>query len=187
MGVPRVFELAPEAVVAAEAKMKLAQAGRECGECTACCTVSAVYELNKPIGERCCHLAERCTIYETRPLSCRAFACNWLLRREPAQADDLRPDRLGLMFTTMATRLGGMLVAWEIWPDARSNERCKQLLAELLQRKAVIALVALAPPGAPSGGLELRAAPHVSPADLKDLAAAILELQAPAAAAASAP
>jgi hypothetical protein len=187
MGVPRVFDLAPEAIAAAEAKMKLAQAGRECGECNACCTVTAVYELNKPTGVSCCHLAERCTIYETRPLSCRAFACNWLLRRDPAQADELRPDRLGLMFTNMATRLGGVLVAWEVWPDARSSESCQRILAELLKQKGVIGLMALAPPSAPSGGLELRAAPYVSPADLKDLAAAILELQSPAASAAPTP
>lgn len=181
MGVPRVSELAPEAIAAAEAKMKRAQAGRECGECTACCTVTAVYELNKPTGVRCCHLADRCSIYDTRPRSCHAFACNWLLRRDPAQADDLRPDRLGLMFTTIITRLGGVLVAWEVWPEARSSEHCQRLLAELIRRKGVIVLMALSPPGAPSGAMELRAAPHVSAADMKDLAAAILELQTPAA------
>ena len=66
---------------------------KTCGPCTLCCKVMAVRQLEKPEGAWCGHVAKGrgCAIYETRPSSCREFACGWL--RQPALPDVLRPDR----------------------------------------------------------------------------------------------
>jgi hypothetical protein len=69
--------------------------GRECGECTACCTVLHIDdpELQKPAGITCanCAAGKGCTIYQTRPKTCRSWFCGW---RVMAQYDDSwRPDR----------------------------------------------------------------------------------------------
>lgn len=55
-------------------------AERQCGDCTLCCKVLAVTELNKAKGDWCSHVVKKrgCGIYETRPQSCRAFKCLWL-------------------------------------------------------------------------------------------------------------
>jgi hypothetical protein len=88
-----------------------ADLGRRCGECSACCKLLAVdaVDLVKPAGQWCQHARPGCggcAIYARRPLSCRAFACQWLvdgtfgpewsprrsrmvLRLEPAETGDL--------------------------------------------------------------------------------------------------
>lgn len=69
---------------------------RTCGDCTACCTVAAVAELEKPADTACRHaVAGGCAIYEERPQSCRAFHCGW--RRLPWLPTMFRPDRCGVI------------------------------------------------------------------------------------------
>jgi hypothetical protein len=56
--------------------------GRSCGDCSLCCKLAQVDELDKPSGVWCRHCAPGrggCTIYETRPSVCRNWACNWIL------------------------------------------------------------------------------------------------------------
>src|SRR5665213_2690643 len=87
-------------------------AGRECGECTACCTVIAVHELQKANNQACCHLGDGCRIYPTRPDSCREWSCLWLNGGLPG--DDLRrPDRLGLVFSLDAVGRYPLITAYE--------------------------------------------------------------------------
>jgi hypothetical protein len=60
-------------------------AGRSCGECSLCCKLPQIVELDKPEGVWCRHCAPgrgRCLIYETRPEPCRAFHCSWLINAE---------------------------------------------------------------------------------------------------------
>src|SRR5690348_6121196 len=94
--------------------------GRECGGCTACCTVLAVRELDKPMRWACDHVhCAGCRIYDTRPPSCREFHCRWL--RGSVGADDaLRPDRCGVMFDGFfsVTRNRLRFVAFELWDGA---------------------------------------------------------------------
>lgn len=74
--------------------------GRECGECTACCKISAINAptLRKPAGILCPNCTGAgCGVYETRPEPCRTFFCLW--RRVATMPDELRPDRIGVMFT----------------------------------------------------------------------------------------
>ena len=64
---------------------------KTCGPCGLCCKVFAVAELAKPMGAPCPHYAGGCTIYETRPASCRSFECVWLM--DPEMPHRFRPDQ----------------------------------------------------------------------------------------------
>jgi len=71
---------------------------RECGPCNICCRLPAIVdpELNKPPGALCSNWSAGtgCTIYETRPFSCRGHFCAW---RRLQQLDDAwRPDISGV-------------------------------------------------------------------------------------------
>ncbi len=96
--------------------------GRECGECTACCTALGVTELQKPQYTTCQHLCDKgCAIYEQRPHACRTWSCLWLLGYI-AGDERRRPDRLGLIFTSVDRPDGTqLLVAWELWKDAATK------------------------------------------------------------------
>lgn len=75
---------------------------RSCGDCTACCEHLGVDELEKPAGQRCEHQrpagdARRfggCRIYDTRPGSCRSYACLWALG---VGGREDRPDKSGVI------------------------------------------------------------------------------------------
>lgn len=57
-----------------------AVSGRSCGPCQECCESIAVRELSKPYHKRCVHQCESgCGVYPTRPVSCREYACVWLV------------------------------------------------------------------------------------------------------------
>lgn len=57
-----------------------AVSGRSCGPCQECCESIAVRELGKPYHKRCVHQCESgCGVYPTRPVSCREYACVWLV------------------------------------------------------------------------------------------------------------
>lgn len=67
---------------------------RTCGECTLCCRLTPVAEVNKDAGQRCAHqrMGKGCAIYDKRPSSCRYWNCRWLA--DPESTPDLsRPDR----------------------------------------------------------------------------------------------
>jgi hypothetical protein len=56
--------------------------GRSCGDCSMCCKIMRVDELDKPQGVWCRHCAPGkggCTIHETRPFVCRDYRCGWLI------------------------------------------------------------------------------------------------------------
>src|SRR3972149_5297932 len=96
---------------------------RACEDCTVCCTVVGIQELNKPPHVPCTNLASKgCGIYETRPPVCAGFDCLWRLN-QMAQKD--RPDLLGVMFapTRGPTPFTGEVEvqAYEIAPDAFSR------------------------------------------------------------------
>ena len=70
--------------------------GRQCGECTVCCTVMAIDkpDIQKEAGVTCRHCVSGCAIYETRPSLCRDYHCGW--RQLPILDEDWRPDRSGV-------------------------------------------------------------------------------------------
>src|SRR5258708_36396047 len=67
--------------------------GRSCGTCTLCCKAVGVVEIAKPGGVWCRHCVsgKRCTVYETRYVSCRTFYCEWMVQK--ALGPEWKPDR----------------------------------------------------------------------------------------------
>jgi hypothetical protein len=75
----------------------------ECGDCTACCTLSAVSELNKKAGEHCVHCINNgCAIYGKHPQVCKDFECAFL---QGGTNIELRPDKCGVMFFKKSDRI----------------------------------------------------------------------------------
>jgi hypothetical protein len=67
---------------------------RHCGQCTLCCKLVPVRELEKPAGQRCRYqrMGKGCTVYHTlkMPVSCHLWNCRWLVNDDTA--DLRRPD-----------------------------------------------------------------------------------------------
>jgi hypothetical protein len=53
---------------------------RSCEDCTLCCKVMAIDQLEKPAGSWCqnCSPGRGCKIYAERPTECQTFNCLWL-------------------------------------------------------------------------------------------------------------
>ena len=70
--------------------------GRECGDCTVCCTVPTIDQpgFQKPAGATCRHCDHGCRIHATRPEVCRQYFCAW--RQMEIFSEDWRPDRSGV-------------------------------------------------------------------------------------------
>ena len=75
-----------------------------CGNCTACCKVFNIPELDKPAGKWCdhCKIGSGCKIYEERPEICSDFKCLWLeSQNHPNEqlSPGLRPDKCKIVFS----------------------------------------------------------------------------------------
>lgn len=71
-------------------------AGRECGDCSACCDLPSIDALQKPPRILCTHrLHDGCRIYGERPAPCRDFFCGWRLL--PQLDEAWRPDRCQIL------------------------------------------------------------------------------------------
>jgi len=59
----------------------VAAASKQCGDCSLCCKVLSIPELDKPKDKWCPNFVAGtgCGIYAERPGSCRNFACRWLV------------------------------------------------------------------------------------------------------------
>lgn len=75
----------------------------ECGDCTACCTLLAVSEINKKAGKSCKYCTTKCSIYSTRPLACKEFSCAY--HQMNKVSIKLRPDKCGIIFEKLAEDL----------------------------------------------------------------------------------
>ncbi|MGA0532251.1 hypothetical protein [Hansschlegelia sp. KR7-227] len=93
-------------------------AERSCGQCTMCCKVLGIVELEKPGGRWCPHCAvgRGCTIYETRPGECRTFHCLWLLRE--TFGPEWRPDRAKFVMYGSADKAAMVVNVDPTAPDA---------------------------------------------------------------------
>lgn len=80
-----------------------------CGECTVCCTLSVVTEINKKAWELCTHCINNgCEIYGKHPKECKDFRCAYL---QGSNNINLRPDKCGVMFIKRSNRIfSGILV-----------------------------------------------------------------------------
>ncbi len=101
--------------------------GRECGGCTACCTVLAVAELAKGMYQTCAHVGgQGCSIYADRPRSCRSWSCQWRL----AEIGGTRPDQSGVV-VNLGFRGGPHYEVYELWSGAASDPLVVETLARL--------------------------------------------------------
>ena len=121
---------------------------RQCGACTACCTVMQVSDIDNSAGCRCVHQRDHgCAVYESRPEGCRGFTCLWLADVKGRFGPEHRPDRFGLVLADDADEAGPepAIAAREVWAGAASQPRARQLLS-LLGRVMSVRVIP-APPG----------------------------------------
>ena len=112
-------------------------AGRACGQCTACCTIMGVCELNKANYQPCSHECGCCAIYNSRPNTCRTWSCVWLLGR--LEGDERRrPDQLGLMFNHEKLAGQPITVAYEVWAGAGRQSNNKYLLRKMSLKMPIV-------------------------------------------------
>lgn len=77
--------------------MKINITERKCGECTLCCLLFEIRDINKKRNEVCIHCSKNgCDIYNTRPDCCRGFDCAYLQSNN--KNIELRPDKCGIIF-----------------------------------------------------------------------------------------
>ena len=93
-----------------------------CDNCTICCKVMKVDELDKPgnVWSQHCDIGLGCHIYEDRPESCRAYECVWLKsQRFPHPIPgELRPDKSKVVIGTMNNGEEVVLYVTPDRPDA---------------------------------------------------------------------
>jgi hypothetical protein len=107
---------------------------RECGPCSECCFSIGVHELDKRMFARCKHekISKRgaCSIYKTRPESCKTFSCLWLGGHFDRKD---RPDRTGIVFATADMPGCQIVIAYVRRRDADKTGRGLELLERLAQ------------------------------------------------------
>jgi len=88
----------------------------QCGECTECCAVFEIEEINKPKHKLCAHCTSKgCSIYESRPEVCQTFECAYL---NSDWKKELRPDKSGVI---IAKSLKGEYLAYRLKDDISMN------------------------------------------------------------------
>jgi hypothetical protein len=145
----------------------MAERPRECGECSACCTLIAVPEIGKKENAPCPNAKkdEGCAIHESRPESCRAYSCLWLAEGSPEIVPESRlrgkseiptllrnmdrPDRVGVVVDVLPpdsefSRFSGYpsLLLRSARPHAFSEPEARGLVRRL-RRRAVVVCVSM--------------------------------------------
>lgn len=97
-----------------------------------------VTELHKPVNVRCTFVCEQgCSVYETRPQTCRNWSCDW--KNGLIAEEELRPDRLGIIFDLRLEGADPILCLWEVWDGAAEQPLLEPILAEVyLQAPSVV-------------------------------------------------
>lgn len=115
---------------------------RECGPCTACCTVLSVDEIEKPAFEPCAKLCDTgCGIYDERPASCRGFECLWIRGMLDDDPTDTRrrPDSAGIVVDYQRrSAFGEIFKCYEIAPGSSDWMRAAQIIDRLKKRFVVV-------------------------------------------------
>lgn len=121
---------------------------RSCGDCSLCCTLLPVKDINKPANTRCDHQshAKGCKIYRRYgfPMSCRFWSCRWLTGGDTANIS--RPDRAGYVIDPMpdfirirddVTGAQTPLQVVQVWVDPKRRDAHRDpRLREYLSRRA---------------------------------------------------
>jgi hypothetical protein len=132
---------------------------RHCGDCTLCCRLLPVAEIEKPALAKCRHQCRRgCRVYDARPVSCRAWSCQWLQGHPTGP----RPDRAHLCIDPMPDYVTGRdkatgalqtLGVWQVWcdPSHRDAHRASAFRAWLQEQGRLHRMCALVRYGSAEG------------------------------------
>jgi hypothetical protein len=122
--------------------MKKIPVPRQCGGCSECCEVMGVRELEKPPLTKCKNQCDTgCTIYDSRPATCREWTCSWV-RDDEFLSDRDRPNEGGLLFvhrsyvdllngTMIDGSIAPLLKCHEVTPGALDRPRSQSVLDRL--------------------------------------------------------
>lgn len=114
----------------------------------------AVPQLDKPRGAWCqhCHIGVGCKIYEARPEVCRGYPCLWNMQHK--LPDDLRPDRIKVVFESLTSSRTCLAIVDPDQPDAWRKPRARWLIQKLLREGVAVVVtcdgngtIVLAPAG----------------------------------------
>lgn len=118
------------------------EGARFCGDCSACCTVLGVRDLEppKPDYVACsdCLPDGGCARYATRPPTCKGYVCGWL--HGWGEEGD-RPDKLGLILEPWHRPPdggGAGIIVREVWPGAAESPAGRKLLEPVSLRTLVL-------------------------------------------------
>lgn len=111
-----------------------------CGDCTLCCRLTHVPELSKPIYKMCdhCESGQGCKIYEQRPGSCKRYQCLFLSNQK--LADELRPDRCGVIFERIIGKQIYLAICNPDLPGAWSSKHAAALIEKMLRNGFAVAV-----------------------------------------------
>jgi hypothetical protein len=110
--------------------------GRKCGDCTGCCYVLGVEELEKRSYAVCANVCDKgCQIYANRPTVCRTYSCAWKMGKLP---DAFFPKDCGVVVDT--TNALGATSVREIWPGASEQPEIKHLIRLLAKNNVTIVI-----------------------------------------------
>lgn len=120
----------------------LREHNKPCMGCTGCCYSHVIPEINKPAETMCPHAVPGvgCQIYETRPQSCRDFACMWSSTRGFIDPSD-RPDKVGVVIdvTRDGSQFGRqIMVARPSEPEAFRKLTATLTIARLAERGLIV-------------------------------------------------
>lgn len=75
----------------------------ECGECTLCCELLPIKELNKPANSKCKFCNNGCTIHGKHPDECSKFECAYYQMKKVHI--NFRPDNCKVIFEKISNNL----------------------------------------------------------------------------------
>ena len=103
-----------------------------CDGCTLCCKLLEIPELNKPVNEYCslCKVNSGCSIYNTRPQSCRDFNCLYITHN---LTERLKPKNCHVVFEKLKDCPVYLALIDPDYPQALESEAVKVLIMQLLQ------------------------------------------------------
>jgi len=121
--------------------------GRSCGQCSMCCKLPRIDELEKPANTWCSHCAPGrggCTIYERRPSECRDFHCSWLLTPELGPEWQPLSCKMMVIHKTHHTMIGvdpGHPTAWRNQPYYNQLKEWARWGVDARPRKKIVVYV----------------------------------------------
>jgi len=95
---------------------------KSCGDCSLCCKLLGIAEIDKPAGKWCPNFkrGSGCGVYHQRPAACASFECLWL---DSEKLDDRwRPDRAHFVMYTEQDGRRLNVVVDAATPDAWRRE-----------------------------------------------------------------